>query len=114
MVGGVSGMKQLEPWFRAGCGAGCGTGPRTAGTADSAILIWLGGGPSHIDTFDPKPDAPLEIRGNFTPVNTNVPGIQLSQHLSKTARVMDKLCAVRSVTSPTAAHGTAAPVFALT
>ena len=77
---------------------------RTTGTADSAILIWLGGGPSHIDTFDPKPDAPLEIRGNFTAVNTNVSGIQLAQHLSKTARVMDKLCAVRSVTSPTAAH----------
>jgi hypothetical protein len=77
---------------------------RTTGTADSAILIWLGGGPSHIDTFDPKPDAPIEIRGNFKPVNTNVSGIQLSEHLSKTARVMDKLCVVRSVTSPTAAH----------
>ena len=77
---------------------------RTNGTADSAILIWLGGGPSHIDTFDPKPDAPLEIRGNFKPVNTNVSGIQLSEHLARTARVMDKLCAVRSVTSPTAAH----------
>ena len=77
---------------------------RTTGTADSAILIWLGGGPSHIDTFDPKPDAPLEIRGNFKPVNTNVAGIQLSEHLAKTARVMDKLCVVRSVTSPTAAH----------
>jgi hypothetical protein len=77
---------------------------RTSGTADSAILIWLGGGPSHIDTFDPKPDAPLEIRGTFKPVNTNVSGIQLSEHLARTARVMDKLCVVRSVTSPTAAH----------
>src|SRR5438128_2778028 len=44
---------------------------RTTGTADSAILIWLGGGPSHIDTFDPKPDAPLEIRGNFKAINTS-------------------------------------------
>jgi hypothetical protein len=77
---------------------------KTNGTADSAILIWLGGGPSHIDTFDPKPDAPLEIRGNFNPVNTNVSGIQLSEHLARTAKVMDKLCVVRSVTSPTAAH----------
>jgi hypothetical protein len=77
---------------------------RTSGTADSAILIWLGGGPSHIDTFDPKPDAPVEIRGNFKPVNTNVSGVQLSEHLGRTARVMDKLCVVRSVTSPTAAH----------
>ena len=77
---------------------------KTSGTADSAILIWLGGGPSHIDTFDPKPDAPVEIRGNFKPVSTNVTGIQLSEHLARTARVMDKLCVVRSVTSPTAAH----------
>ena len=77
---------------------------RTTGTADSAILIWLGGGPSHIDTFDPKPDAPLEIRGNFKAINTNAPGIQLAEPLSRTARVMDKLCVVRSVTSPTAAH----------
>jgi len=77
---------------------------KTTGTADSAILIWLGGGPSHIDTFDPKPEAPVEIRGNFKAVNTNVAGIQLSEHLARTSRVMDKLCVVRSVTSPTAAH----------
>lgn len=77
---------------------------KTNGTADSAILIWLGGGPSHIDTFDPKPEAPVEIRGNFKAVSTNVAGIQLAEPLGKTARIMDKLCVVRSVTSPTAAH----------
>ncbi|HLJ57093.1 MAG TPA: DUF1501 domain-containing protein [Chthonomonadaceae bacterium] len=77
---------------------------KSPGTANSAILIWLGGGPSHIDTFDPKPEAPVEIRGNFKAVNTNVTGIQLSEHLQQTSRVMDKLCVVRSVTSPTAAH----------
>jgi len=53
----------------------------TNGTADSAILIWLAGGPSHIDTFDPKPDAPLEIRGNFKAINTRAGGMQLSEHL---------------------------------
>jgi hypothetical protein len=76
----------------------------TNGTADSAILIWLAGGPSHIDTFDPKPDAPLEIRGNFNAINTRANGMQLSEHLPKMAEVADKLCVVRSVTSPTAAH----------
>ena len=75
-----------------------------SGTADSCILIWLAGGPSHIDTFDPKPDSPLEIRGNFKPRETNVKGIQLSEHLPNIGRQMDKLCVVRSVTSPTAAH----------
>src|SRR6266568_4391906 len=45
------------------------------GTADSAILIWLAGGPSHLDTWDLKPDAPLEIRGNFKSLETCVPGI---------------------------------------
>src|SRR5579862_1418993 len=77
---------------------------QTSGTADSVVLIWLAGGPSHIDTFDPKPDAPMEIRGNFTPIDTNVKGIQLSQHLPKMAQQMDKICLVRSVTSPTGAH----------
>src|SRR5579871_5572479 len=51
---------------------------KTSGTADSVVLIWLAGGPSHIDTFDPKPDAPLEIRGNFKAINTKVAGMQLS------------------------------------
>ena len=75
-----------------------------SGTADSAILIWLAGGPSHLDTFDPKPEAPIEIRGNFNAINTNVSGIQLAEPLKKTAAIMDKLAVVRSVTSPTAAH----------
>ena len=81
-----------------------GTMAKGAGTADSAILIWLAGGPSHLDTFDPKPDAPIEIRGGFKAINTNVSGIQLAEPLKKTAAIMDKLALVRSVTSPTAAH----------
>jgi hypothetical protein len=76
----------------------------TSGTADSAILIWLAGGPSHLDTFDPKPDAPLEIRGNFKAIDTRAGGIQVSEHLPHIADQMDKLCLVRSMTSPTGAH----------
>jgi hypothetical protein len=79
-------------------------GQHTTGTADSVVLIWLAGGPSHIDTFDPKPDSPLEIRGKFNAIPTSANGIQLSEHLPKLAGQMDKVCAVRSVTSPTGAH----------
>src|SRR5579884_95851 len=79
-------------------------GGKTTGTADSAILIWMAGGPSHLDTWDPKPDAPLEIRGNFKPIETNVPGIRISEHMPQIAKQMDKLCIVCSMTSPAAAH----------
>ncbi len=58
-------------------------GSRQAGAADgkakSCILIWLAGGPSHLDTFDPKPDAPADVRGEFKPIDTAVPGLQISE-----------------------------------
>lgn len=73
----------------------------------ACILIWLGGGPSHIDTFDPKPDAPQDIRGTFKAIPTNVSGIQLSDQLPKLAKQMDKFSIIRSVTSPDGTHETA-------
>jgi hypothetical protein len=73
----------------------------------SVILIWKGGGPSHIDTWDLKPDAPAEYRGEFMPISTNVPGIQISEHLPLSARQMDKFSIVRSVTHPDAGHDSA-------
>ena len=54
-------------------------------------MIWLRGGPSHIDSYDMKPDAPAEIRGEFKPIATNVPGIQICEHLPLHAQIMDKL-----------------------
>ena len=78
--------------------------PQGSGTADSAVLIWLAGGPSHVDTWDPKPDAPLEIRGNFAAKETKVSGIRISEHMPNLGKVMDKMCVIRSVTSPTGAH----------
>ncbi len=69
--------------------------PRTAPKA--AIMVYLPGGPSHIDTYDLKPDAPAEFRGEFNPINTNVPGVQLCEHFPMQARMMDKLSVVRSV-----------------
>src|SRR5579864_1668513 len=66
----------------------------------ACILLWMGGGPSHIDTFDPKPEAPQDIRGSFGAIKTNVSGILLSEHLPKLAKQMDKFSILRSVTSP--------------
>jgi hypothetical protein len=73
----------------------------------SCILLWMGGGPSHIDTFDPKPEAPQEIRGEFKAIPTNVSGIQISEKLPKLAQQMDKFSILRSVTSPDGTHETA-------
>jgi uncharacterized protein (DUF1501 family) len=72
--------------------------------AKAAIFINLQGGPSHMDTFDLKPNAPSEYRGEFNPIQTNVPGIEISEHLPKIARVMDKFCLLRGVTHTLAAH----------
>src|SRR3954453_20677149 len=55
------------------------------------IMIYLPGGPAHQDTFDLKRDAPSEIRGEFQPIKTNVPGIEICEHLPKMAQMMDKL-----------------------
>lgn len=70
----------------------------------SCILVWLGGGPSHVDTFDPKPDAPAEIRGEFNAIETNANGIRISEHLPYLAQQMDKFAILRSVTSPEGSH----------
>jgi hypothetical protein len=73
----------------------------------SVILIWKGGGPSHIDMWDLKPEAPVEYRGEFKPIDTNVPGIRVAEHLPLSAKQMDKFSIVRSVTHPDAGHESA-------
>jgi hypothetical protein len=62
----------------------------------SLIVVWLWGGPSHMETFDLKPDAPLEYRGEFRPIKTNVPGIEICEHLPLLARQADKFAILRS------------------
>lgn len=79
-------------------------GQLQTGRADRAIFIELPGGPSHMDTFDLKPDAPDEFRGSFNPISTNVPGIQISEHLPKLASVADKFAILRGVSHTLAAH----------
>lgn len=68
----------------------------TFGKAKSCILLFNYGGPSHIDTWDLKPDAPAEVRGEFKPLATNVPGISISEHLPKLSRLADKYAVIRS------------------
>jgi hypothetical protein len=74
------------------------------GQATSAIFVHLGGGPSHMDTFDLKPDAPKEVRGEFNPIESNVPGISICEHLPKLARCADKFTLLRGVSHSLAAH----------
>jgi pimeloyl-ACP methyl ester carboxylesterase len=65
----------------------------------AAIMIFLPGGPSHMDMWDLKPEAPVEYRGEFRPIATNVPGVQISEHFPRQARMWDKLACVRSIVS---------------
>jgi hypothetical protein len=81
------------------------SGAAPAREADSCILIWLDGGPTHYETFDPKPLAPKEIRGEFQPIDTAVPGVQFSEHLVRLASIADKLAVVRSIRHDQGNHG---------
>src|SRR5881397_1209432 len=63
----------------------------------AVIMIYLPGGPPHQDSFDLKLDAPSEIRGEFRPIPTNLPGLQICEHLPRIAKVCDKLAVIRSI-----------------
>src|SRR5262249_27873462 len=65
----------------------------------SAIMIYLPGGPSHMDMYDPKPDAPKEFRGEFKSIATNVIGVQICEHMPLQAKMWDKLACIRSIIS---------------
>src|SRR3954469_15414511 len=96
---GVAGMAGLglPPLLRAKDSAG----PRKA---TSVILIWLDGGPGHMDTYDMKPDAPEEYRGIWKPIPTAVPGFQVTELFPKQAKVADKFSVVRSLHHGTGDH----------
>ncbi len=70
----------------------------------SCIVLFLMGGPPQHSTWDPKPDAPAEVRGDFRPIATSVPGLSLSELLPQTAKVADKLCVLRAVSTGDNAH----------
>lgn len=74
-------------------------GNKTLTTNKAAIMIYLPGGPSHLDMYDMKPDAPKEFRGEFNPIPTNVSGIQICELMPLQARMFDKLAVIRSIVS---------------
>jgi Protein of unknown function (DUF1501) len=74
------------------------------GQAKSCIVLFLMGGPSQHSTWDPKPDAPAEVRGEFAPIATSAPGVFISELLPRTAQVADKLCILRAVSTDDHAH----------
>ena len=79
--------------------------PGSPARRDTAVIqVFMGGGPSHIDLYDLKPDAPAEIRGEFRSIATRLPGVQLGELVPRLAGVMDRLAVVRSVAHANASH----------
>ncbi|MCE2752705.1 MAG: DUF1501 domain-containing protein [Pirellula sp.] len=77
------------------------------GTAKSCILLWLDGGPSHLETFDPKIDVPREVQGPLGTTPTRIPGVHFSGELERCAKLADEMTIIRSMTSPLGEHGLA-------
>ena len=78
------------------------------GRAKSVMLVFANGGQSQIDMWDPKPDAPLDVRGAFQPIPTSVSGVHFYEHMPRIARVADRLTVVRSMSHEDLDHGSAA------
>jgi hypothetical protein len=70
----------------------------------SCIVLWMAGGPSHIDTFDPKPDAPADVRGEFKPIDTTVPGIRVGEHFPKFAKLVKHAAVLRGMSTQESDH----------
>jgi Protein of unknown function (DUF1501) len=98
-VGAFGAGLSLADMLRVRAGA-AGVAARPAGTRQkSAIMIYLPGGPSHMDMYDLKPEAPAEFCGEFRPIQTNVPGVQICEHFPMQAQIWDKLACIRSIIS---------------
>ena len=81
---------------------------RSVSPVKACILVFYYGGPSQFETWDPKPEAPVEIRGEFRPIATSAPGVRISEHLPMTARVMHRMAIIRSMHHPMRNHNSAA------
>ena len=99
-LGGIAGLSAPALLQGQALGAASGKTPR----AKSVILIWLSGGPSHLDMWDMKPDAPAEVRGPFKPIPTAVPGIDVCEHLPLHVDLMPKLALLRSIDASASNH----------
>jgi hypothetical protein len=85
-------------------------GEPMAGSAKSVMLIWLWGGPAHLDTWDPKPNAPLDYRGPFTSIATKTPGLRVTELFPKIAKVSDTFTVLRSLHTQSNDHGVAGTI----
>ncbi len=105
-IGGVLGLGFADLLRLRASAAGSTASPfKPSGKRVNCIMIWLDGGPSHYETFDPKPDAPSEVRGEFKPISTAVPGVQFCEAVPQLAKVADKLTIVRSICHKDPNHG---------
>jgi hypothetical protein len=101
-LGGMLGAGFVDLLQRRGLASGtAASGPR----AKTCILIWQDGGPTHYETFDPKPEAPPEVRGEFRSIATATQGIHFSEHMTKLAGISDRLAIVRSIRHEQGNHG---------
>src|SRR5438270_4318372 len=80
------------------------------GTAKSVVLLWLWGGPSQLDTWDPKPNAPLEYRGPFGTIPTRIPGVRFCELFPKIAALTDRIAVIRSLNTGSNDHGVAGTI----
>ncbi len=94
----------LAPWLTRG-DAYAATAPKA--TARSCVLLWLDGGPSHLEMWDPKTDAPSEVRGPFGSIATSIPGVHFSENLRQLSALAHRMTIIRSMTSPLGEHGLA-------
>jgi hypothetical protein len=108
-AGGAFGLA-LPELLAARAAAASGSAPRSPGfgRARSVIMLFMTGGPAHQDTWDLKPNAPAEVRGEFRPIRTNVPGLEICEHFPKLAQVADRYAVIRSLTHPGIDHSTSA------
>jgi Protein of unknown function (DUF1501) len=98
-IGAMSlGLGAIQPYRLQGADA-------RAESATSVILIWLPGGPPHMETYDMKPGAPTEYRGDFRPIKTTVPGLEVCEHLPMHARTAKRFSLIRSISHNFADHG---------
>ena len=97
-LGGL-GAAGIAPWQLVASGKG------PSENDPAVILVWLPGGPPHMETYDLKPGAPAEYRGEFKPIQTNVPGIDICEYLPMHATIADKFALVRSISHTFADHG---------